>query len=224
VDDALQAAAGRTSPMPVRDTLVREPGSRYIDFLIPGLIGLNVLNGGLWGVGFHLVDMRMKKLIKRLLATPMRRPDFLAAQFLHRLALMLVEVAFLLGFGRLALGVPVRGSWLAIAAACVVGALSASSIGLLLGSRASRIESVIGLMNVVSLPMMIGSGVFFSVERFPEWLQPLLRALPLTALIDALRALVLEGAPLAAQGERLLLVAGWGAASFVLGYRLFKWS
>jgi ABC-2 type transport system permease protein len=224
VDDALQRAAGRADPLPARQAEVREPGSRYIDFLIPGLIGLNILNGGLWGVGFNLVDMRIKKLLKRLLATPMRRSDFLAAQLLHRSALMFVEVTFLLAFGRLALGVPVRGSWAAIFAVGAVGALSASALGLLLGSRANRIETVMGLMNAVSLPMMIGSGVFFSVERFPEWLHPLLRALPLTALIDALRAVVLEGATLASQGGPLVVVAAWGVLCFAAGLRLFRWN
>lgn len=224
VDDALQRAAGRADPLATRQAELREPGSRYIDFLIPGLIGLNILNGGLWGVGFNLVDMRIKRLLKRLLATPMRRSDFLAAQLLHRSALMFVEVTFLLAFGRLALGVPIRGSWAAIFAVGAVGALSASALGLLLASRATRIETVMGLMNAVSLPMMIGSGVFFSVERFPEWLHPWLRALPLTALIDALRALVLEGATLASQAGPLLVLAGWGALCFVAGLRLFRWS
>jgi ABC-2 type transport system permease protein len=224
VDDALQRAAGRREVLATRQTELREPGSRYIDFLIPGLIGLNILNGGLWGVGFNLVDMRIKKLLKRLLATPMHRGDFLAAQMLHRAVLMFVEVGFLLGFGRLALGVPIVGGWGAIFAVGVFGALSASAIGLLVASRANRIETVMGLMNVISLPMMIGSGVFFSVERFPEWLQPLLRALPLTALIDALRAVVLEGAALASQGRPLLVVAAWGALCFALGLRLFRWN
>jgi ABC-2 type transport system permease protein len=224
VDDALQRAAGRRDPLATRQREVREPGSRYVDFLIPGLIGLNILNGGLWGVGFNLVDMRIKKLLKRLLATPLRRGDFLAAQLLHRTALMFVEVTFLLAFGRLALGVPVLGSWAAIFAVGVVGALSSSAIGLLVASRATRIETVMGLMNAISLPMMVGSGVFFSVERFPEWLQPLLRVLPLTALIDALRAVVVEGATLASQGGPLLVVAAWGVLCFAAGLRLFRWS
>lgn len=221
---ALQRAAGRRDPLAVRVTEVSEPGSRYIDFLIPGLIGLGLMNGGMWGVGFHLVDMRIKKLLKRMLATPMRRADFMLAQMTLRVLASFVEVGFLLGFARLALGVPIKGSLAAAFAIGALGALSFGGIGLLLASRASRIEAVMGLMNVVSLPMTIASGVFFSVERFPALVRPFVRALPLTALIDALRAVVAEGAPLAAQAAPLLVLAGWGALSFGLGLRLFRWN
>jgi ABC-type multidrug transport system permease subunit len=224
VDQALQRAAGRQDPVPTRETEVSEPGSRYIDFLIPGIIGLNLMSGGMWGVGFNLVDMRMKKLLKRLLATPMRRSDFMAAQMVIRLAFMFIEVSVLLAFGRWVLGVPIAGSWPAIFLIGATGSLSFSGLALLLASRAMRIETVMGLMNAVTMPMMVCSGVFFSVERFPESVQPVIRALPLTALIDAMRSVVLEGAPLAAQSGRLALLALWGAAGFVVGLRLFRWN
>ena len=223
-DAALQRAAGRTDALPSRQTEVSEPGSRYIDFLVPGLIGLGLMNGGMWGVGFNLVDMRIKKLLKRLLATPMRRPDFMLAQMTLRLWAMFIEVGFLLLFARFALGVPILGSWLAIFVVGGVGALTFGGIGILLASRAQRIETVMGLMNVVSMPMTIGSGVFFSVERFPASVQPLVRILPLTALIDALRAVTLEGATLAAQAVPLAILAGWGIVSFALGVWLFRWN
>jgi ABC-type multidrug transport system permease subunit len=221
---ALQRAAGRKDAVSLQTTEISEPGSRYIDFLIPGLIGLGLMNGGMWGVGFHLVDMRIKRLLKRLLATPMRRGDFLLAQMTLRVAASFVEVAFLLLFARLALGVPFRGSWPAVLAVGALGALVFGGLGLLLASRARRIETVMGLMNVVSLPMTIGSGVFFSVERFPALVQPAIRLLPLTALIDALRAVISEGAPLASQAAPLAILAGWGVLSFVAGLRLFRWS
>jgi ABC-type multidrug transport system permease subunit len=224
VDDVLQRAAGRRDSVPTRLTEVSEPGSRYIDFLIPGIIGLNLMSGGMWGVGFALVDMRIKRLLKRLLATPMRRADLMASQMAIRLVFMFIEVGFLLAFGRWVLGVPVAGSWPAIFLIGAVGSLSFGGMALLLASRATRIESIMGLMNAVTMPMMICSGVFFSVERFPERLLPLIRALPLTALIDALRAVVLEGAPLAAQAGRLALLGLWGGVSFVLGLRLFRWN
>jgi ABC transporter DrrB family efflux protein len=223
-DDALQRSAGRQDPMATREVAFSEPGGRYIDFLIPGILGMNIMSGGMWGVGFNLVDMRIKKLLKRLVATPMRREDFLASIVVMRIAFMTVEAVFVLGFGRLAFGVPFRGSPLSVFAIGALGALCFGGIGLLLASRARRIEAVMGLMNVVMMPMFIASGVFFSADRFPAVLQPLIRALPLTALNDALRSVVLEGAPLASQGSPLLVLALWGAFGFALGLRLFRWS
>ncbi|HEY7515742.1 MAG TPA: ABC transporter permease [Vicinamibacteria bacterium] len=224
VDDALQRAAGRRDPVPTREEAVTEPGGRYIDFLVPGIIGMNLMSAGMWGMGFVLVDMRIKKLLKRLLATPLRRADFLLAQMTTRTFLTFVEVSLVLLFARLAFRVPVRGSVGAVLFVGMVGALAFSGIGLLVGSRATRIESVTGLMNVVMVPMFIASGIFFSADRFPDALQPLVRALPLTALNDALRAVILEGATLASQSPRLLLLGAWGGLSFLLGLRLFRWS
>jgi ABC-2 type transport system permease protein len=224
VDDLLQRAAGRQDPLRPQDQKVSEPGARYIDFLIPGIIGMNLLSGGMWGVGFSLVDMRIKKLLKRLTATPMRRGDFMLSIMVMRAAFMFIEVSFLLLFGRLAFGLPIRGSLIAIYALGALGSLSFGGLGLLIGSRATRIEAVMGMMNVVSMPMFIASGVFFSAERFPDVLQPLIHALPLTAFIDALRAVLLEGATLASQGVRLGIVAAWGVVSFVVGLRIFRWS
>jgi ABC-type multidrug transport system permease subunit len=224
VDDALQRAAGRKDPLGSQDVAVSEPGARYIDFLIPGILGMNLMSGGMWGVGFNLVDMRIKKLLKRLLATPMRRGDFMAAQMSVRLVFMFLETAFLLAFGQLAFGVPLRGSFAAVLGVGAVGALSFGGVGLLVASRATRIEAVMGLMNVVMMPMFVCSGVFFSYERFPDALQPLIAALPLTVLIDTLRAVILDGAPLASQAAHLLVLGAWGAVSFVLGLRLFRWN
>jgi ABC-2 type transport system permease protein len=224
VNEVIQTEAGRRDPVPTRRSVVSEPGGRYVDFLLPGIIGMNLMNGGLWGVGFSLVDMRIKKLLKRMLATPLRRSDFVAAQMAMRLTFVFVEIPFLLLVGHWLLGVPVRGPWGAIFAAGAIGSLTFGGLGMLLASRATRIESVMGLMNMVSMPMLLCSGVFFSSERFPEILQPLIRVLPLTALIDALRAIVLEGAPLASQTGRLSIVAVCGIACFVVGLRLFRWT
>ncbi|HNW94282.1 MAG TPA: ABC transporter permease [bacterium] len=222
-DDAIQRAAGRVDPVASRDALVSEPGGRYIDFLVPGLIGMNLLSAGMWGVGFVLVDMRIKKLLKRLLATPLRPADFLAAQLVTRLAFAVVEIGVLFAFAALVLDVPVRGSLTAVMGVALLGALAFAGLGLLVASRARKIETVSGLMNLVTMPMLVGSGVFFSVERFPAAVQPWLRLLPLTALNDALRAIALEGAPLLTQWPQLLVITVWGAASFVIGLRLFRW-
>jgi len=224
VDDALQRAAGRQDPVRTAETRVTEPGSRYIDFLVPGLLGMNLMGGSLWGVGFVIVDMRVKKLLKRLAATPMTRTDFLWSIAGGRLLFMIPELAVILGAGALLFGMPVRGSWLAILALALAGAASFAGLGMLAACRAQRIETVSGLMNVIMVPMWLLSGIFFSSERFPDLLQPLVQALPLTQLNDALRAVILEGASLASQGWRLLALAAWGLVPFGLALRWFRWN
>jgi len=224
VDDALQSASGRKNPISTVATAASEPGARYIDFLIPGLIGMNLMNSGMWGIGFATVDMRQRKLLKRFIATPMRRGDFLLALMSSRLVLMVIEVALLLGFGALVFHLRVEGSLLAILLIGTLGAVSFGAIGLLTACRAQKIESVSGLINLVMMPMWIFSGVFFSYERFPQFVQPAIRALPLTALNDALRAIILQGAPLSSQFARIGVLALWGALCFVLALRWFRWS
>jgi ABC-type multidrug transport system permease subunit len=224
VNDALQTGAGRRDPVPTSAAISSEPGSRYIDFLIPGLLGMNLMNSGMWGVGFALVDYRQRKLLKRYVATPMRRSDFLLALTSSRLVLMIAELGLLLGFGIFVFHMRVAGSWLAIVLLGALGAAAFAGLGLLTASRAQKIESVSGLINLVMMPMWVFSGVFFSYERFPAVVHPLIRALPLTALNDALRATILEGAPLAAQAGRLAVLLAWTAVSFLLALSWFRWT
>jgi ABC-type multidrug transport system permease subunit len=222
-DRAIQRAAGRADPVPSSDRLMREPGSRYIDFLIPGLLGMNLMGSAMWGLGFAIVDARRKKLMKRLISTPMPRHDYLLSFVLARLLLLVVEVGALLGFGVWVFQVPVRGSWLDLVVLCVLGSLAFSALGLLVASRAQTIEAASGLMNTVMMPMWIVSGVFFSAQRFPGGLQPAIRALPLTALIDALRAHMLQGAGLAQVAPQLGVLGVWLVVSFTLALKLFRW-
>jgi ABC-2 type transport system permease protein len=223
VDDALQRAAGRPDPVELRESLVHERGSRYIDFLVPGLLGMNLMGSGIWGVGFAIVDARKKRLLKRLIATPMSRTQYLASFVLSRLTLLVIEVGLLLGFGALVFGVPFRGSLLGLVAICVLSSLAFTSVGLLVSSRAQTMEGASGLMNLVMLPMWIFSGVFFSASRFPETIQPLIQALPLTAVVDALRANILRGAGLAALAPEIATITAWMVVSFLLAVRLFRW-
>lgn len=223
-DEVLQAAAGRKNPFPTSARASSGPGARYIDFLIPGLLGMNLMNSGMWGVGFSLVDYRQRKLLKRYVATPMRRSDFLLALTSSRLVLMVIELALLLGLGMFIFHMRIVGSCLAIVLLGALGAGAFAGLGLLTASRAQKIETVSGLMNLVMMPMWIFSGVFFSYERFPAVVHPLIRALPLTALNDALRATILEGAPLAAQAGRLLVLAIWTVVSFLLALSWFRWT
>ncbi|HTW56797.1 MAG TPA: ABC transporter permease [Terriglobales bacterium] len=224
VNDALQAAAGRKDAIPTTAVTSSEPGSRYIDFLIPGLLGMNLMNSGMWGIGFALVDMRQRKLLKRYVGTPMRRGDFLLAIMSSRLILMVIEVGLLLVFGVLFFHMRVLGSVAAIAAIAGLGSLTFGGVGLLTASRAQKIESISGLINLVMMPMWIFSGVFFSYERFPAVIHPLIKALPLTALNDALRASILQGTPLLQQWPRLLVMILWGGISFVLAMKWFRWT
>jgi ABC-type multidrug transport system permease subunit len=223
VDDALQRAAGRSDPVGVADRQVSEPGSRYVDFVVPGLLGMNLMGSGIWGLGFAIVDARRKKLLKRLIATPMSRTQFLASFVLSRLTLLVIEVGVLLGFASFAFGVPVRGSIASLLVVCLIAALSFGALGLLLASRARTIEGVSGLMNLVMLPMWIFSGVFFSASRFPDALQPFIQALPLTAVNDALRASMLEGAGWDRLAPEVGIVVAWLVGSFALAVRLFRW-
>jgi ABC-2 type transport system permease protein len=224
VNDAMQAAAGRKEPLRTTTVTSSEPGSRYIDFLIPGLLGMNLMNSGMWGIGFALVDMRQRKLLKRFVGTPMRRTDFLLALASSRLILMIIEVGLLLVFGVLFFHMRVLGSVGSIALIAAIGSLTFGGVGLLTASRAQKIESVSGLINLVMMPMWIFSGVFFSYERFPAVIHPLIKALPLTALNDALRASILEGTPLFHQWPRLLVMIVWGAISFALALKWFRWT
>lgn len=223
VDDALQRAAGRADPLRPREVHAGEPGSRYVDFLIPGLLGLNLMGTSMWGLGFSIVNARTKKLLKRLAATPMRRSEYLLAQMLARLVFLVLEVAILVGFARLAFGVEVRGSIAALALVSLLGAASFAGIGLLVAARARTVEGVSGLMNVVMLPMWLLSGTFFSWERFPETIHPFIRALPLTALNDALRAVMIEGRPLVSLGLELGVLLASGLVSFLVAVRVFRW-
>jgi ABC-type multidrug transport system permease subunit len=223
VTEALESAAGRTDPLPLaHETRVRG-GSRYIDFLLPGLIGLNLLGTGMWGIGFPIATARQQKLLKRMVATPMRRGDYLLSFLFARLVWLLLEVVALLGFGMIAFGVHVRGSWLALVLVTLIAALAFSALGLLVASRARTIEAVSGLMNFAMLPMWLLSGTFFSAERFPAAVQPLVQALPLTATNNALRAIMNEGAGLAGTAVPLAILAAWCVVSFVVALRIFRW-
>lgn len=223
VDRAVQTYAGGTRPVEVTEDPERQRGSRYIDWVIPGLIGLNLMSTGMWGIGYGIVYMRQKRQLKRLIATPMRRSDFLAAQIAARLAFLVLEVTPIVLFAWLVFGVEVAGSLPGLALIVLLGAMTFAGIGLLASARASTIEGVSGIMNVVMLPMFILSGVFFPASRFPDALQPLVQALPLTALNDALRAVYNDGLPLLAAGGELAILAAWTLVSFGLALRWFRW-
>ncbi len=220
---AIQRAAGRADPVLAHDDVAREVGARYIDFLVPGLVGVGIMGNAVWGLGFSIVDARRRKLMKRIVATPMPRAYYLLSYLLWRMMLLVFEVGVPVGFGALAFGVPIRGPWLVLVAVSVFGSLAFSAVGLLIASRARTIEAVSGLANLVMMPMWILSGVFFSSRRFPDAAQPFIHALPLTALIDAVRANMLQGASLAAVLPQLGILTVWLTLCFALALGLFRW-
>jgi ABC-type polysaccharide/polyol phosphate export permease len=223
VDSALQHAAGRPDAFKAAVKEIREPGARYIDFLVPGLLGMNLMGTGMWGIGFSLVVARSGHLLKRLVAAPVRRSHVLGAQLVSRLLFLVPEAGALMLFAYFVLGVPVRGSLLLLTAIALVGALSFSGLGLLAAARPTTIEGVSGIMNLVMVPMWIFSGIFFSTERFPAALQPFVQALPLTALNDSLRAVMLEGAGVRPLLPELAVLSAWGAISFIVAVKVFRW-
>lgn len=223
LDDVLQRAKGRTDVVSVGEQKVTETGARYVDFLVPGLIGMNLMGSGLWGLGFTIVIARSRKLLKRFAATPMRRSHYLLSFMLSRLVFLLLEVAAVVVFAWLVFGFTVRGSWLSVSLITLLGGFTFSGIGLLVAARPTTIEGVSGLMNFIMLPMWLLSGTFFSSERFPQVFQPFIKALPLTALNTLLRAVMNEGAPLWASWMNISILVAWLVISFVVALKIFRW-
>ncbi|MCA9649033.1 MAG: ABC transporter permease [Myxococcales bacterium] len=222
-DAVLQGSLSREDPAPTREELVTEKGSRYIDFLMPGLIGLNLMGSSMWGIGYSIVLARKRRQLRRFAATPMRRSHFMAAYLLSRLVFLVLELAGLVGLGFLAFGVTIHGSVISLVVVALLGAASFGAIGLLVAARVRSVEAANGWMNFIMMPMWILSGTFFAYTRFPELVHPLLRALPLTALIDGLRAIVNDGTGLAGLGVELGVMIAWGVVAFVLALRWFRW-
>lgn len=224
VDAAIQRDAGwKDPPVKIAEQTQTEPGGRYVDFLVPGLLGMGLLGGGLWGVGFAIVDMRIRKSLKLFLATPMRKTDFLIGIMISRLLFMVPEMVLLLVFSHYVFGVVIYGNIIAVVFLVLFGSILFSGLGLLIASRAKTLETVSGLMNLTMLPMWTLSGVFFSYETFPEAFHPFIKALPLTAVIDALRGVMLEGRSIFELWVELLIMLAWSIGTFVIALRIFRW-
>ncbi len=223
LERAVEQASGRTPELALQVTEMTEAGSRYVDFLFPGLLGMNLMGTGIWGIGFASADARRRKFLRRLLVTPMRRSSFLLSFMVSRLVFLVLEVTAFVLVGRWILDVPFASGVLDFALASILGALTFAGLGILVASRVRTIEGVSGLLNLVMMPMWLGSGVFFSYERFPALVQPLLKSLPLTALNDILRALMLDGDALITRGRDLLVLAVWALLSFAVALRIFRW-
>jgi ABC-2 type transport system permease protein len=222
-DRAIQTAAGRHDAVQAANELVHETGARYIDFVVPGLLGMNLMGSAIWGMVFPLVEARQKKLLKRLVASPMPKWQYLASYLLSRLAMLIIEVGAFLGFARVAFGVPFRGPLWQLILVCLLTSLAFSALGLLISSRAKTMEGASGLMNLVMLPMWILSGVFFSATRFPALIQPVVRALPLTAAIEAMRGNMLQGTSITHMMAQIGILIAWFVVPFAVSLRIFRW-
>ena len=221
--EAQLARANQPDLGPITDVPLDLGGLRYIDFLIPGLLGINLMGGGLWGVGYALVDLRVRKLLKRFAATPLRVRDLLISLAISRFIFTAGQVIILLGASWLVFGVEVRGSIFEFCVLIGLGGFCFLALGLLVASRASKYETVNGIMNLVMLPMYVFSGVFFSAERFPEIIGPAIRLLPLTALNDSLRAVMNDGRSISTLGSEMLILVLWTVGALTLAIRLFRW-
>jgi ABC-2 type transport system permease protein len=224
IDDLVQRRAGRRDPVATRDETAVARGARYIDWLVPGLLGMQLLNGAMWGAAFNIVNARQRKLLKRLAATPMRRSDYLLSYRVSGLVFVPLQVLILFAFARLTFGVTIHGSAVAVLALSLLGSWSFAGLGLLCASRAQNSETANGLINLVTLPMMVLSGVFFSSSRFPKVLQPAIRLLPMSAFNDALRHVANDGASIFTQGFPLAVLAGWAVVGSVVAVRIFRWT
>ena len=228
VDVALRGYLSPDGKVPdlraAQDEKEQTVGSRYIDWFVPGMMGMSIMNGSLWGLGFALVEMRAKRLLKRFAVTPMRRSHFLLAQALQRVCVVSLQATVMLVFALIAFKVEVQGPILAFVTVAAVGTLSFAGLGLLVGARPSNTEVAAGLMNIPMMPMMFLSGVFFSSSNFPDFMQPFIHALPLTALIDAFRRIANEGKGLESVGQELAVLLVWGVGTLGLALKLFKWS
>jgi ABC-type multidrug transport system permease subunit len=224
VDDRLQRQAGRHDTLVTRDETAVARGARYVDWMVPGLLGMQLLSGALWGTAWTIVNARQRRLLKRLAATPMRRRHFLLSFRLAGLLFVPLQVVVLFLFARLTFGVRIQGSLAAVFALSLYGSWSFAGLGLLCAARAQNSETANGLVNLVTLPMFVLCGVFFSSSRFPSFVQPLIQFLPLSAFNEALRHVVNDGASLTSQGGPLLVLLVWGVASATVALRLFRWT
>jgi ABC-type multidrug transport system permease subunit len=222
-DNVILRGGTQSLAVPVAEQMSDDSGARYIDFLIPGLVGMNLMGGGLFGVGFLIVDLRVRKLLKRFLATPMKKSDFLWSLVISRLLFTVTDIAILLTASYFMFGVKVHGNLLALMALVFLGGTCFGGVGLLIACRAKTLETGAGLMNAFMLPQWVVSGVFFSADHFPAVVQPLIQALPLTALINGLRTTINDGGGFAAIWWPTVILVVWGGLSFILALKLFRW-
>jgi len=202
---------------------IEAAGARYIDFLVPGLISLNIMMSCMWGISYNLIDKRIKKLLRRMVATPMKKSAFMIAQFIARIGLTAMEVSIILLFTFLYFNITIQGGFLPFFVLFLGGNIAFTGIAIFVSSRTSNIQIGNGLINLVIMPMMILSGIFFSYHNFPDWAINLIHKLPLTLLADSIRSVFNEGAQLLEILPAFGILCLVGLAFFSVGIRIYRW-
>ena len=203
--------------------VLEKTGTRYIDFLIPGLLAMGIMNTFLWGISYALIEMRSKKLLRRMIATPMKKSSYLISHFVARVTLAIIEASVLYLFARLYFHIEIQGSLLALIMIFLAGNICFTGIGVLLASRTSSSRIGSGLINFISLPMTVLSGVFFSYHNFPDFVIPFIQTLPLTMLADSIRSIFTEGTGMTQNLPEFFILSGLGIVCFIIGLRIYKW-
>ncbi len=198
-------------------------GTRYIDFLIPGLMAMGVMMSSLWGMSWSVIEKRSKKLLRRMVATPMKKSHFLIAMMTVRVGMNAIESGLLFIFAHFAFGITIQGDVSALALIFIAGNVAFAGISILVSARTGNTEVANGIINAVSLPMMLLSGVFFSYHNFPAWSIPVIQKMPLTLLADGMRSIFIEGGGYAAVALPSLILAVVGVVSFAGGLKIFRW-
>jgi len=198
-------------------------GTRYIDFLVPGLVSMGVMMSCMWGISYGIIEKRSKKLLRRLVATPMRKSHFLIAMIMVRIAMNFIESSVLIVFALVVFKMQIQGDITALFAIFLAGNIAFAGIAVFFSSHTSNTEVGNGLINAVVMPMMVLSGIFFSYHNFPDWSIPVIQKLPLTMLADGVRSIVNEGAGYAQIGLPILILTATGVVFFSAGLKIFKW-
>jgi ABC-type multidrug transport system permease subunit len=203
--------------------ILSQKGTRYVDFLIPGLLALGIMNGFLWGIGYGLIEIRSKKLLRRMVAAPMKKSQFILSHYFARISLSAVEAAILYLFSWIYFRIHMQGSFLAFLMIFAAGSFCFAGISILMASRTSSSRIGNGLINLISLPMMILSGIFFSYHNFPDIVIPVIQMLPLTMIADSLRSIMTEGTGFRENLSEFFILSGMGFLCFFIGLRIYKW-
>ncbi len=203
--------------------ILEKTGTRYIDFLVPGLMAMGIMNSFLWGISYALIEMRAKKLLRRMIATPMKKSEYLFSHFVARVSLALFEAAILYFFARFYFRIQIQGSILALLMIFLAGNICFTGLGILMASRTSSSRVGTGLINFVSLPMTVLSGIFFSYHNFPDFVIPFIQKLPLTMLADSMRSIFIEGTGIIENLPEFFILSGLGLICFIIGLRIYKW-
>ena len=196
---------------------------RYVDWVLPGILGMNVMFSSLFGVGYVVVRYRKNGFLKRLRATPLRAIEFVIAQVVSRLLLIVIITTFVYAGTRYFLDTRMDGSHLLLLAVLLAGSISMISMGLLVAARVTSEELAGGLLNMVTWPMMMLSGVWFSLESASDWIRQLAAVFPLTHMLDAARAVMLDGAGLSQVLPTIITLLTMSVVFLGLGALTFRW-